>query len=108
MVFRPLLLVGFVVLLSAGQANAQGHGGFCEKADSTAATQACLKRHLDSAQRRLNMVYQKLSGQLEDEDKTSLEELQQSWIAYRDAECEWESTQSETCLLYTSPSPRDA
>ena len=99
MVFRPLLFVGFVVLLSAGQANAQGHGGFCDKADSTAATQACLKRHLDSAQRRLNMAYQKLSGQLEGDAKTSLEDLQQTWIAYRDAECEWESTQSETASI---------
>ncbi len=95
MIFRFILLICFAFLLPLTPAGAQGHGGFCEKADSTAATQACLKRHLDSAQRRLKMTYQKLSDQLVSEQKTKLTFLQNSWISYRDAECDWESDQSE-------------
>lgn len=78
---------------------AQGHTQFCGKADSTAASQRCLKRHLDSAQRRLNKVYQNLSADLTAEKLQELKELQKIWLAYRDAECMWEAQTSETPSL---------
>lgn len=72
---------------------------FCEKADSTAATQACLKRHLDSAQGKLNKVYEQLAATLDEEQQNSLKSLQQKWIDYRDSACTWEQEQSESPSL---------
>lgn len=83
-----------VLLLFPVNVQAQGHGGFCDQADSTAATQDCLKRHLKSAQNRLNKIYQKLGDGLEGEKLGELKALQKSWLEYRDAECMWEAERS--------------
>lgn len=88
-----------LLLLMPTHVQAQGHGGFCDQADSTAATQDCLKRHLKSAQNRLNKIYKKLGDELEAEKLTELQDLQKSWLAYRDAECMWEAERSATPSL---------
>jgi len=96
---RFLLIIGVclsVTLLLPVKANAQGHSAFCGQADSTAAAQSCLKRHLDSAQSRLNKVYKKLTNELEGESLESLKGLQATWLRYRDAECMWEADRSAT------------
>ncbi len=80
--------------------NAQGHNVYCDMADSTAATQGCLKKHLDSAQSRLKKVYDGLLVKLEtEEEKQQLKDLQKTWLAYRDAECQWEAERTETASL---------
>ena len=98
-----LILVVFICMGGAVQAQVsggvKGHGGYCDQAESTASIQRCLKRHLDSAQRRLNVVYKKLGTTLEGEKLEELKELQQTWLRYRDAECMWESAQTETPSL---------
>ena len=81
--FLLLSFVSFPVF----EASAQGHSQYCSQADSTAAIQKCLKRHLDSAQNRLNKIYTSLSDGLEGEQKEELKELQKNWLRYRDAEC---------------------
>ena len=101
---RAVILIFVMVLATPSLATERGakvggHGGYCDQADSTASTQRCLKRHLDSAQRRLNIVYQKLNGSLEGEKQEELKELQQSWLQYRDAECMWEGAQPQTPAL---------
>jgi len=69
-------------------------------ADSTAATQACLKKHLDEAQRRLNKIFDSLNNDLESaQKKAQLKDLQKTWLNYRDAECMWEMEQTETASL---------
>lgn len=79
---------------------AQGHNVYCDMADSTAATQNCLKKHVDASQKRLNKVYEELERHFEEsEKKQALKELQQTWLQYRDAECEWEVEQTETKSL---------
>jgi uncharacterized protein YecT (DUF1311 family) len=88
-----------VLVFSPSMVQAQGHSLYCGQADSTAATQNCLKRHLDIAQRRLNKIYKKLNNKLEADKKAELAELQKSWLTYRDAECMWEAENSETVSL---------
>jgi uncharacterized protein YecT (DUF1311 family) len=89
----------FILLLPA-PVLAQGHNTYCNMADSTAATQSCLKKHLDAAQQRLNKTYNKLETQLETEEKKQeLKSLQQTWLDYRDAECAWEAESTETASL---------
>ena len=92
---RVLFILTFLFFVPL-QANAQGHTAYCAKADSTAATQACLKRHLDTAQKRLNSTYQTLFGSLDEKKQGELKELQDTWLSYRDAECMWEAENSKT------------
>ena len=97
--FLPFFsLFCFIYLLSL-PVQAQGHRAFCGQAESTAASQGCLKLHLESAQRRLKAVYKKLGNELEGEKSIELQELQKTWLDYRDAECMWESERSETPSL---------
>lgn len=95
-VFSAFLIMS---VFGAAPVNAQGHSAFCGQADSTAASQGCLKRHLDNAQSRLNKVYKKLTRELEGESLESLKELQNTWLRYRDAECMWEADRSATASL---------
>lgn len=99
MKFIKSALLLFVLSVMPTQAIAQGHSAFCGQADSTAASQECLKRHLDSAQKRLNKVYKELGGKLDADKLTELKELQSTWLNYRDAECMWESENSVTPSL---------
>jgi uncharacterized protein YecT (DUF1311 family) len=94
-----LIISSFVLFLSTSGAIAQGHSLYCEQADSTATTQKCLKRHLDSSQKRLSDVYKKLNDELESEKQNELSVLQKSWLTYRDAECMWEAENSKTPSL---------
>lgn len=87
------------VFFTQNSAKAQGHSVFCGQADSTAASQSCLKRHLDSAQRKLNTVYKKLIEKLEGDTLVELKELQTTWLRYRDTECMWEAARSITPSL---------
>lgn len=96
--FIFICFLGLFFLFPA-PSQAQGHSVFCGKADSTAASQECLKRHLDSAQKRLNKIYNKLGDSLESEKLDELKELQQTWLTYRDSECMWEAERSETPSL---------
>ena len=96
--FFIIFLLSFSIL-PVLEARAQGHSQYCSQADSTAATQNCLKRHLDAAQSRLNKIYTNLSDGLEAEQKEELKELQKSWLRYRDAECMWEAERSMNAPL---------
>lgn len=91
-----ILTLFCLLLFTPINAKAQGHAGFCDQADSSAATQACLKKHLQSAQKRLNSIYKSLSDKLEPEKLEEMKELQKNWLAYRDSECMWESENSIT------------
>lgn len=100
MIFRFFTLLLFSFLLSfSSQALAQGHGLYCDQADSTAATQKCLKKHLDTAQKRLNKIYTLLNGAMDAEKKSELDELQKTWLSYRDSECMWEAQNADNASL---------
>lgn len=90
-----LSLAAVVFLVHPSSVLAQGHSLYCGAADSTASTQACLKRHLDAAQSRLNKSFKKLKGQLDADKQGELDTLQKTWLSYRDAECMWEVESTE-------------
>jgi len=94
-VFSWFLTSGFYSHYS----HAQQHISHCDLTESTASAQACLKKHLDEAQDRLNEVYEELSSTLETEDLQELKRLQQNWLTYRDEECAWEAGRTETASL---------
>lgn len=93
--FSVLLLLLFL-LPSPVHAFADGHIAYCDGADSTAALQDCVNKHHAAAQKKLNSVYEELIASLEGEAVEKLRELQATWLAYRDAECDWEASRVET------------
>ena len=44
-------------------------------------------------------LYKKLGEKFDDEKLKEIQELQTSWLAYRDAECMWEADNSDTASL---------
>ena len=88
--------------LGSGIAHAQGHSMYCSHAKSTAETQKCLNRHVESAQNRLNEVYTKLTTLTEGEALDRLKSLQAKWVEYRDLECSWEKDISSEEALHRS------
>jgi uncharacterized protein YecT (DUF1311 family) len=74
---------------------AQSHNVYCDKANSTAAFQSCVKRHYAAAQKDLNAAYDELSADMPAEEMDKLRELQNAWLAYRDNECAWEASRIE-------------
>jgi len=97
---RISFLILLLLRIAPAPVIAQGHNVYCDMADSTAATQACLKKHLDGAQRRLNKIFDRLNSDLDSEEKRAqLKDLQKTWLDYRDAECMWEMEQTETASL---------
>lgn len=87
--------MALTLCLGATPASAQSYGGWCEDADSTAAAARCLKRSLDDSQKRLSVIYDKMTKLLKGEALGELNVLQQQWISYRDAECAWQESRAE-------------
>lgn len=94
-------------------AYSQRHTGYCDDAKSTAETLDCVNRHKKAAQEALNKAYTDLvaprpDGEKEpvesaavkkDDDPPLLGQAQQNWIAYRDAQCQWEASLAENPSL---------
>ncbi|HPF78306.1 MAG TPA: DUF1311 domain-containing protein [Alphaproteobacteria bacterium] len=98
---RFLIILSFCLFITLAPqlADAQNRQSFCGEAESTAAIQNCLKKHLDSAQKRLNVVYKKLADKLGPDNTENLKDLQQTWLRYRDSECMWESARTDVAPL---------
>ncbi len=95
-----LLAICFLFsIVTLNHAHAQGHGTYCDQADSTASTVKCLKKHLETAQKRLNLVYKKLEKDMTSEQMNELKDLQKTWLTYRDNECMWETQRSEVLSM---------
>lgn len=89
---RYFSFLTFVVLFCVFSMPVQAglHVGYCDQAESTADTLACVKAHTETVQSDLNAEYTKISttnGDIRD----VLEESQNHWIAYRDSHCAIES-----------------
>ncbi|MCB9988099.1 MAG: DUF1311 domain-containing protein [Rhodospirillales bacterium] len=118
-VFRPVFWISAILLCTApvmAQAqptpSSKPFSNHCDRAKSTVDVLECVKNHHEDTMGRLNNVYQTLiapapetSGDeaqmpvLSDEEKEALKTAQQSWIAYRDAECGWEKTRAAAPAL---------
>ncbi len=66
------------------------HALFCEGITDTSETVGCIKKELDFHQAAVNTLYQTLSESMDGDMRKTLADNQQKWLAYRDAECEWE------------------
>ena len=55
----------------------------------------------------LNSIWGRLKDKLDDDTMSKLTEDERNWIADKEAKVKAAGADSEGCLLYTSPSPRD-
>ncbi|MCB9990233.1 MAG: DUF1311 domain-containing protein [Rhodospirillales bacterium] len=99
-----LVVLSFCVLAFAATFNgppafSQRHMGYCDRADSTADTLDCINRHNQDVQKKLNDVFTDIAAGQSDETKALLNDAQKNWIPYRNAQCAWEASLTETASL---------
>jgi uncharacterized protein YecT (DUF1311 family) len=84
--------------------NAQRHEGYCDDVESTAGIQKCIKEHHDTAQERLNSVYNILTNKATNEEDAidQLSASQLKWIQYRDAHCKAEAALTKSAAVKRS------
>jgi len=67
----------------------------CESPQTQAEMNVCAAQELGRADARLNVVYQKLMKTLDAGRRVKLRAAQRAWLAYRDAQCDFEASASE-------------
>jgi uncharacterized protein YecT (DUF1311 family) len=77
LVVTLVTLGAFMPCSASGQTNRQLIDGAIEQ--------------FEAADKKMNVAYQRLLGILDDEGKSSLREAQRAWIAWRDAQAEFDS-----------------
>ncbi len=87
--FATLAMFGF--MLSA--ANAQSVD--CANATTQAAMTVCAERSFKAADAELNITYKALTQKVTEPGLANLRSAQRAWIAYRDAQCAFESAGTE-------------
>ena len=61
----------------------------CEDAQTQADMNICFGNEYKKADAALNKTYQQLVAMLEDEEKVQLKNVENAWLKYRDANCEF-------------------
>lgn len=67
----------------------------CNNAQTQVEINQCAQISYQNADKKLNQVYQKLVPTLSSSSKKKLVTAQQAWIKFRDANCEFETSQYE-------------
>lgn len=99
--FLIFLILGIIALSAVfnGPAYSQRHAGYCDQAESTAATLDCVNRHNQAAKDKLSAAFKEIMQAQSEAARALLSEAQKSWIIYRDAHCAWESGLTDTPAL---------
>ena len=84
----PLSILGIPALATAQEIVAQKID--CKKALTTPEMKYCSQQSYQAADRQLNQVYQKVISNLNGEQKEILTAAQQTWIKFRDRNCDFE------------------
>ncbi len=119
--FSTIFLLGSLSFGAGAAAQSAQSRTYCERAENTADVMACVKKRHEEAQKRLNVIYDRVleneskvveiidNEALADSESAVHEEpapiqgqpdmvrgAQQNWIAYRDQECDWERKLEDT------------
>ncbi len=95
LIFIPALLI----IASGKAALSQKSADYCDKVESTADAMACINRNKQDIQKRLNEIYAALLEEQGETNKSLLGTAQTLWVAYRDAQCSWETGNVKTPAL---------
>lgn len=90
-VFASFLLIIAASAYSAGQPQKRPEP--CSNAQSQAEMNDCAGREYKKADIELNQMYQKLVAMLDVDEKAQLKEVENAWIKYRDANCDFVADQ---------------
>jgi uncharacterized protein YecT (DUF1311 family) len=95
---RQIFLSAFLVVLAAASAaDAQE----CDRNDdSQQMMNICAGADYDAADAKLNKTYRDLVGRNDDKANKLLQTAQRAWIAFRDAECDYSTSDSEGGSIY--------
>jgi uncharacterized protein YecT (DUF1311 family) len=55
----------------------------------------CAREELRRADARLNVAYGRLLARLDANRRTKLQKAERAWVAFRDAQCDYEGSESE-------------
>lgn len=103
--FRRLSLVSAILaavcFFASVPVRAQEHFGYCEDITNTSEALACVNRHKEDAQIRLNMVFVDLAKTMQDTpaDREALQDSQNAWLSYRDDHCVFAAKRAGTPAL---------
>jgi uncharacterized protein YecT (DUF1311 family) len=86
----PLSILVISTSITAQQVIAQRQTINCSKATTTPELKFCSQQSYQAADRKLNQIYQQVTSSLESEPKQLLITGQQSWIKFRDNNCNFE------------------
>ena len=84
-----MLVVGASVARAQDAASARAVD--CANATTQGAMNACAARDRAAADTELDAAFEALQDRVSDEGRDALDEAQRAWIAYRDAQCAFES-----------------
>jgi uncharacterized protein YecT (DUF1311 family) len=88
-------------IAAMASAQARGNQDPCENAQTTVEMRNCAGKEYQKADAELNRAYQQLMSRLADDGyKAALKTAQQSWIKYRDANCEFEAYLNRGGTIY--------
>ncbi|MGS0891167.1 lysozyme inhibitor LprI family protein [Burkholderia stagnalis] len=95
------VLTGLLCLLALTATNARAQAN-CANAPDQAAMTACADRAYKQSDAELNRTYQAVTARLHDARPLAekLVNVQRAWLAYRDAECNFSSTNAEGGSVY--------
>lgn len=95
---KHLLIIAFVSVYCAGGAAARAAAPDCSKAETQMEMNDCSRLGYAAADKALNAAWKKVVAKIGAESgkrKKLLVETQRAWIAFRDKECEFESSEFE-------------
>lgn len=67
----------------------------CNKAQVQIELDYCADKAFQAEDRKLNVLYRKLMSSYDAKDQALLRTAEKNWLAYRDSECEFETSGSE-------------
>jgi uncharacterized protein YecT (DUF1311 family) len=92
---KPATLCWLISLLVVSTAQAQRRRKIdpCANAQSQLEMNICAGNEYKAADATLNQVYKQLMAILDDDEKLQLKEVENTWIKYRDTNCEFVADQ---------------
>lgn len=93
-----LPLLAALLFLGASISNAVAED--CAEPEDQATMNQCADKAYKAADARLNTAYQKIVARLDEDARKLLTGAQRAWIAYRDAECRFQTSNAAEGSIY--------
>src|SRR5882672_9291255 len=91
---RVKILLALILGMSGLSAHAGNVGPDCQNATDQTSLNICADKSYHAADKQLNLTYDALNKKTSVPGQMRLKKAQRSWIAWRDAQCDFETTLS--------------